>query len=232
LKSLFNIVLFLCATAALAQKPAADTVKTDTVKNRFLPTGVRIGTDLISLVKTSTQENFNGWEVNADVDFNRYFLAADFGHWERIYVTDSANYNNSGTYWRAGIDVNFLLKDPERNMFFVGFRYGRSKFSEDLTVVSHDKVWGDLTRSYINKDVTGRWLELTSGIRVKIWEALWMGYTARFKFALKTRGETQMLPHDVPGYGRTDKDSYWGFNYQIFIRIPFRKAPPLPPSKK
>jgi hypothetical protein len=216
----------------MAQKPAADTVKTDTVKNRYLPTGVRIGTDLIALLKTNIQDNYNGWEVNADVDFKRYFLATDFGYWERMYVTDSANYSNSGTYWRAGVDVNFLLKDPERNMFFIGFRYGRSRFSEDLTIVSYDQVWGDFTRSYSNTNATGRWLELTSGLRVKIWEMIWMGYTARFKFGLKTKGETQMLPHDVPGYGRTDKDSYWGFNYQIFIRIPFRKTPPLPPSKK
>src|SRR5688572_22384832 len=80
LKSLFNILLFLTATVALAQKPAADTVKTDTVKNRYLPTGVRIGTDLIALLKTNIQDDYNGWEVNADVDFKRYFLAADFGH--------------------------------------------------------------------------------------------------------------------------------------------------------
>jgi len=61
---------------------------------------------------------------------------------------------------------------------------------------------------------------------------IWMGYTARFKFGLKNKGNGEMLPHDVPGYGRTDKDAYWGFNYQIFFRIPFRKMPPLPPYKK
>ena len=222
----------MTASLAFAQKPAADTVKTDTVKNRYLPTGIRLGTDIVAVVKTKTQDDFRGWEMNADVDFNRYFLTGDFGHWERTYVTDSANYSNSGNYWRTGIDVNFLTKDPERNMFFIGFRYGRSKFSEDLTIISSDKIWGDVTRSYANDNVTARWLELTSGIRVKIWQALWLGYTARFKFSLKTKGETEMLPHDVPGYGRTDKDSYWGFNYQLFIRIPFRKMPPLPPAKK
>lgn len=222
----------MTASLAFAQKPAADTVKTDTVKNRYLPTGIRFGTDIVAVVKTKTQDDFRGWEMNADVDFNRYFLTGDFGHWERTYVTDSANYSNSGNYWRTGIDVNFLTKDPERNMFFIGFRYGRSKFSEDLTIISSDKIWGDVTRSYANDNVTARWLELTSGIRVKIWQALWLGYTARFKFSLKTKGETEMLPHDVPGYGRTDKDSYWGFNYQLFIRIPFRKMPPLPPAKK
>jgi hypothetical protein len=232
LKSLFNILPVLISVVAFAQQPKADTTKAkaDTVRNRYLPTGFRIGTDVIALIKTSTQDNFSGWEANADVDFNRYFLAGDFGNWSRTYLTDSANYKNSGNYWRAGVDVNFLLKDPDRNVFFIGFRYGRSTFSEDLTINSYDPVWGHFIRSYSNPNVTGRWLELTSGIRVKIWKMIWMGYTARFKFGLKTRGETQMLTHDVPGYGRTDKDSYWGFNYQIFFRIPFRETPP--PLKK
>lgn len=225
-------MLFLSAGFAFAQKPAADTVKRDTVKNRYLPTGVRVGTDLIAIVKSNIQDDFIGWEINGDVDFHRYFLTTDFGRWERTYLTDSASYFNSGNYWRTGIDVNFLTKDPERNMFFIGFRYGRSSFSENLTINSYDPVWGHFTRSYEQDNVNARWLELTSGIRVKIWKALWLGYTARFKFGLKTKGESEMVPHDVPGYGRTDRFSYWGFNYQLLVRIPFRKMPPLPPSRK
>jgi hypothetical protein len=42
----------------------------------------------------------------------------------------------------------------------------------------------------------------------------------------------KIIPADVPGYGRTDKDSSWGFNYQIFIRIPLRKQPALVVEKK
>jgi hypothetical protein len=56
-----------------------------------------------------------------------------------------------------------------------------------------------------------------------MWKMIWMGYTARFKFGLKTNETGPMLPHDVPGYGRTDKESTWGFNYQIFVRLPVPK---------
>ena len=225
-------MFFFLAFFACAQQTSKDSVRTDSVKNKYLPTGIRVGTDVLALVKSNFQNNFNGWEVNADVDFNRYFLALDYGNWGRTYDTDSADYNNNGRYWRAGIDVNFLLKDPDRNMFFIGLRYGRSAFSENLKLISYDPVWGSISRDYSNERVKSRWLELTTGIRVKMWKMIWMGYTARFKFGLKSKGDTQMLPHDVPGYGRTDKDNYWGFNYQIFIRIPFRETPPLPLSKK
>ena len=216
---------------ASAQKTKPDSVKTDTVKNKYLPTGIRIGTDLAALIKSKVQNDFKGWEVNADVDFNRYYLAMDYGSWGRTYTTDSADYSNDGRYWRVGVDVNFLTKDPEHNMFFIGMRYGRASFSENMSIRSYDPVWGHLTRDYSNEAVTSRWLELTSGIRVKIWKMIWMGYTARFKFGLKNEGDSEMLPHDVPGYGRTDKDSYWGFNYQIFVRLPVRKQPASPAPK-
>ena len=52
-----------------------------------------------------------------------------------------------------------------------------------------------------------------------------MGYTVRMKFALKTDASGPLMPSDVPGYGRADASSYWGFNYQIFVRLPVRKVP-------
>jgi hypothetical protein len=232
LKTIFAILFTLIVSVAGAQQPKPDTVLRDTVKNRYLPTGIRFGTDALALVKSNVQDDFKGWEMNADIDFHRYFLAFDYGTWARTFPDDSAGYRNDGKYWRIGADVNFLKKDPERNMFFIGFRYGRSTFSENMNIIAEDPVWGTVTRDYTNTDVKARWTELTTGIRVKIWKIIWMGYTARFKFWLKADDNTAMLPHDVPGFGRTDKDVYWGFNYQIFIRIPFRKMPQLPPSKK
>lgn len=230
---LIEILLFsLLSTFAFSQKK--DSVRQDTVTLRdYIPTGIRIGTDLISLVKTQYQSDFSGWEVNADIDFRRYYLAVDYGSWSRTFKSDSAgNYSNDGTYWRVGIDVNFLLKDIDRNMFFVGARYGRANFSENLNVFAYNQfteTYEDL--NYYHSGINARWFELTTGIRVKIWRVLWMGYTARFKFGLKHDETENIIPSDVPGYGSTYKDSNWGFNYQIFIRIPLRKSP-IPAEKK
>ena len=60
-----------------------DSIRTDTVRNKFLPTGVRVGLDAISAVKTRTQSNFNGWEIQGDIDFSRYLLVLEYGHWGR-----------------------------------------------------------------------------------------------------------------------------------------------------
>ncbi len=200
-------------------------VTADTVRYRFLPTGIRVGTDIIALAMSRFQDDFSGWEVNAEMDLSRYYLAFDYGKWARNLDGDSSAYSNDGRYWRAGVDVNFLLNDPDRNVFFIGYRYARGSFSDNFTYITRDPVWGVVNGSYHNAEVNSRWMELTTGLRVKIWSFIWMGYTARFKFGLKMDGFNDMRPHDVPGYGKTYKENYWGFNYYVLFRLPLRKAP-------
>jgi hypothetical protein len=208
-----------------------DSIAVDTVRNKYLPTGIRGGVDLLSLAKSQFQDSFNGWEFQGDVDFNRYYLAVELGHWGKNLNSDSAVYANSGTYWRAGIDVNFLTKDADRDVFFLGIRYGRSVFTESMTVMRFDPIWGLLNDSFYQPNVNASWLELTTGLKVKIWKIFWLGYTGRLKFGLSTKGTTEMLPYDVPGFGRTDKETTWGFNYYLMFRLPIRKASPPPPEK-
>jgi hypothetical protein len=231
-KILVLLAMIICSLAEVAAQTKSDTVKTDTVRNKYIPTGIRIGTDIISLVKTRTQENFNGWEVNGDIDFNRYYFALEYGTWGRNFRSLTSTYANTGKFWRAGIDVNFLTKDPDRNLFFIGVRYGRSVFTESMSVTLEDPNWGLLSDSFYQSDVNAWWIELTSGLKVKVWKIFWIGYTGRFKFALTTDATEEMLPFDIPGFGRADKETTWGFNYYLMIRIPIRKAPPPPVEKK
>jgi hypothetical protein len=166
----------------------------------------------------------SGWEVNADVDFGRYYLALDYGVWSRKDSLDNGYYENDGRYIRAGVDINFLLKDPDKNMVFIGFRYGRSAFDEKLIYVTEVDDFGIIQTELSNPNATAGWGELTGGLRVKIWKSIWMGYTARFKFLPGVKGNSELETYDIPGYGKTSKSTYWGFNYQIFYRIPFRKG--------
>src|SRR5690349_4137663 len=103
------------ASAASAQDSKSEketALDTAAIKPSYIPTGVRVGTDLISIVRSPIDDTFGGWEVNADVDFYRYFLAVDYGHWERNWAYEETEgqtkYSNNGNYWRIGADVNFL----------------------------------------------------------------------------------------------------------------------------
>jgi hypothetical protein len=212
--------LFLTLPVVLfAQKE--DSLKKE--KKNFFPTGIRVGTDVISLIRTPTDNSFSGYEFNADVDFYRYYLAVELGKWERTFSTDEEAYTNEGDYMRVGVDYNFLKKDPDKNMFFFGVRYGWGTYSEVFSTVISDPVWTNQTITYTNNDVKASWGELTTGLRVKMFKFFWMGYTARYKFGLNTNEPNGFTSYDVPGYGKSESQPTWGFNYQILFRVPIRK---------
>lgn len=212
------LILILATSVVTGQRNDSSSVS----RPSYVPTGIRVGVDAISLIRWLTDDSFSGYEVNADVDFYRYYLVVEAGHWDRNFSAYEELYYNGGNYFRAGLDVNFLKKDPDKNMLFFGLRYGRSTYSEFLTVFN-DPVWGDVDAYYSNIDVNASWFELTTGLRVKIWNFFWMGYTARYKFGLNTNAPSDFISYDVPGYGKTANPSTWGFNYQLLFRIPIRK---------
>lgn len=225
-----SLVLLCISCAAYGQsggEPPKDTVhyrKPDSLRVKIYPRAIRFSTDLLSIIRSQTIATFKGWEVNADMDLGRYYLAADYGSWERNYnLKTGGTYSNGGTYWRAGIDVNLLMKDPDRNMFFLGFRYGRSQFHESTTVITNDVVFGTIQQDLVNPSVSAGWGEIVTGLRVKMWKNFWLGYTARMKFAPGVQGDTAVKAYDIPGYGLNGKGVTWGFNYQVMWRIPFGK---------
>lgn len=209
------MVIFCCLTA-VAQK--ADTV---TAKS-YIPTGLRLGTDLISLGKIPWSDKFDGWEVSADIDFYKYYLTVEYGDWERTLNSATQNYSNAGNYFRVGPDINLLLKDPDRNMVFIGLRYAQSSFDEQLSFVTQDPVYGEINETLNNKGMKASWGEITMGLRVKVWKELWMGYTARLKIVPIVHGNEEFIVYEIPGYGLASKNTYWGFNYQIYWRFRVR----------
>lgn len=108
-------------------------------------------------------------------------------------------------------------------MLFLGVRRGHTNYS-DYTDYSYNYTpLGNYQLHAENPNAKANWNELTAGLRVKIWKFIWVGATGRVKFGYKGKGQTDLLSYDVPGYGRTFKNGWWGLNYQLFIRIPVRE---------
>ncbi|NJN41064.1 MAG: hypothetical protein HC811_01230 [Flammeovirgaceae bacterium] len=110
-----------------------------------------------------------------------------------------------------------------KTFFFLGIRYGTSRFDESLTYTVSDPNYGDLLFTTFNDGLTGSWFEITTGLKVRIWKGLFLGFTGRFKFAPSVKGDIEFMPYDIPGYGLASENTYWGFNYQVFWRFQIRK---------
>lgn len=203
---------------------AQDRIEGDSSKYRFLPTGIRIGTDLLSIGKSIYTNYYKGWEINLDADvYRRFYATVDYGSWSTNYTLDNGVYVSDGRYFRVGVDVNFLLKDPDRNMFFVGVRRGHTGYTDYTDYSYVDPNFGQIDLHAENANARANWNELTAGLRVKVWKFIWLGATGRIKFGYHGKNQTDLVSYDVPGYGRTFKTSWYGINYQIFFRIPVRE---------
>lgn len=211
-----TIVFLLLCLKSTAQE-------VDTTKKDFIPSAVRLGTDLSYVGISIFNDERELYELNADIDFANYFLVLDYGHEERVRSMENYQYRNEGNYFRVGIDVNFLYKKDKINVLFFGVRFAKSNFDDQLTAILQDDFYGPLEISRNNSGVSANWLELTTGVKVRIWKQLFLGYTARFKFNRNLDETKKLHPFDIPGYGRASEPSLWGLNYHIFYRIPFRK---------
>ena len=189
----------------------------------FKPTGVRVGINAISMAKTFFIKDFKGWEVNADMDFRNYYLTVERGYWSRNVELVNGGYTNAGNYWRVGVDANILKKDPDKNMFFFGFKIGYSRYNEQLDYTVTTPEFGSVIKTLENKNLKSSWMEITTGLKVKIYKAFWMGYTARIKLLPGIHKEQQLQTYDIPGYGLTFKKPWWGFDYYLMIRLPLKR---------
>ena len=197
----------------------------DSARNKFVPTGIFAGVDVIGGAKTFLRDDLDWLNFTAGIEIYKYVFSVEFGRERRAITPDGAVYEAEGNYFRFGPDVNFLFRDPDRSALFLGARYAMNGFSDQLTYEVDDPVWGTSQEQLENTGLRADWFELVAGMRVKLFQAVWMGYTGRFKFAVDTFEDRDLIPQHIPGYGRADLRSTWEFNYWIMLRLPLSKPP-------
>jgi len=145
--------------------------------------------------------------------------------------------HNWGQYFRVGLSYNFIPKNKDHNVAYLGFMYSRSIFRDALYGNYMGKT--DLFQSTVDVDTTDKfnahWLEVVAGVRVQVWQWVYMGCTVRYKFAKSISSSKTLIPFDIIGWGLNEEDNAWGVNYYIGIRIPLRSdtdQPSTTPAKK
>lgn len=194
---------------------------------KYAPSAVRIGADPGTLGYMVFSETRGFFELEADMDIDRFFVVANYGVSSFDLNEDTYKYENDGSYLRLGADINFMDKDPDLNVGFFGFRYSSSAFKDRLdyntnAIIQSETGWPSVYESVDNNNVNAHWYELVAGIKIRIVKQLYFGFTTRFKFNLAVERTESLRPYYVPGFGKYINKSAFGFNYYVSYRLPFR----------
>ena len=224
------IAFALCLIPAVgfAQQPADTTGigRKEMVEKEefsFIPEAIRVGLDVSHLVGNVVDPNRKYYELNTDVSFGRYLLSADWGTGRQYRSADDLDYSVSGSYFRVGPDYNFIADSENNNALFVGLRFGRSSFGEELNTTFTVPGW-DVLLVDPNRQTSAHWFEGVGGLKVRVWKSLYLGYTLRLKFGIKVHDDNLFTAYEVPGFGTVGDGTKFSFNYHVAYRFPFRKS--------
>lgn len=196
--------------------------KKDSVQVKTSLYGFWLGTDLSKAAVSLFDDERKFYEVNAAADFGRFILNADLGSGTAEESGELGAFRSEGTYWRAGVDYNLTRREQARHTFFVGARYGSSSFTEQLAGVQEYLNW-PVTPVVAERDATAWWVEANTGLKVRVYGPLFLGYTVRLMFGLNTKGTDDIEPYYVPGFGRANDNSNFQINYHLFFYLPTKK---------
>lgn len=203
----------------------------------FVPSALFLSADAVSLFRNVFYDQ-SRYDFRAKVDFDRYFLAFDFGLLDADLsgagdsLATNFHYNSTGYYYRLGPQINFLPYNPTRSNLYLGLMYARSYFTDQINYNYPSDSWGDAQLALENKRIRASWFEANLGINARITGPLFIGYVLRFKLAKNSTGSALLDPYEIPGFGRAKRNGSFGFSYYIAYRFGFRNKPvPIRPPK-
>jgi hypothetical protein len=235
LKYFISALMALCVTSGFAQTNtiAVDSVRAigDSVvyKQKY---GLRIGGDVNKLVRSFVDENYKGFEINADYRIKQnLYVAGELGTEEKITDGDFFDNTTSGSYFKAGLDYNVYDNwFGMDNLIFGGIRVGLATFKQErngFTVYNTDQYWEPFTdlSSVEFSNLSAIWAEIMFGIKVEVFNNLYVGFNAQLKNLISEDQPENFENIFIPGFNRTfDSSSIGvGFSYNISYLIPLYK---------
>ena len=207
--------------------PAKDSLK---IKQKY---GLRVGGDIGKLIRSFTDNEYTGFEINADYRIKQnLYIAGELGIEEKTTTNDYLNVTTKGSYLKAGVDYNMYRNWLDMdNMVYAGFRVGASTFSQTLnsySVYNTNQYWKpqfSSTDQQEFKDLTAFWLELILGIKVELFNNLYLGLNAQLKGRVSETEPDNFENIYISGFNKTYDSSKIGvgYGYTLSYLIPLYK---------
>lgn len=226
------ILTLLLSTMAYGQQEKKKTVQDTLVyKQKY---GLRLGTDISKLARSFVTDDYSGFEIMGDYRLSkRIYIAGEIGNEERTLDYNQLNNTTKGSYFKAGIDMNFYQNwlDME-NMIYAGFRVGAASFSQtrnSYTVYDvYNQYWGDrytVNESQTFDGLSAVWTELQVGLKAELFNNFYAGFNVQLKVLITEKEIDNYENLYVPGYNRTYDSSRFGggFGFNLSYLVPIFK---------
>lgn len=217
MKFTFNISLLLVSLLSFGQ---AQSSKAEKEKEPLEVYDIMFGFNLIPAGKTFIGSGETSQELQFALATSKANLVLDLGT-EKNNRANGYVYENKGSYFRLGLDKNFIKDVESGNLLSLGLRYARANFEDELSYFS-STYFGEENITLANPGLKARWLEVSFNLRGKIVSNLYTGFTLRWKFARNVKGQGELKPFDIPGFGTTKRQNSTAFDYYLMWRIPFK----------
>ena len=223
-----HILLFFISilfTITVNSQEKKDTIKT---KESY---GIRIGIDLSKPINSFFQEETKGLELVADIRVLRnYYAAVELGFLDKTTNEDYINFTTKGSYIKAGVNYNAYKNwKGMTNEIYVGLRYGLSFFDQTLNSYPPNVNGTYFIPEIVEpntefKDLTAQWVEFIFGMKVEIFNNLYLGASVSFNNMINTTDPENFKNLQVPGFNRVFLNNAGvGFNYTLSYLIPIVK---------
>ena len=235
LKFIFKIYIFLFTFLVFAQEKPKDSLPVKTDKY-----GLRLGVDLYKLSRSFYDKEYKGLELVGDFRLTKkHYVAAEIGNENKTTSETYLNFTTKGSYIKAGFDYNTYENwTGMNNLIHLGFRYGFSSFNQTLnsySIYNTNHYFNTVTNYPTTKydGLTASWIEIASGIKVEIFNNLFIGTSVRLNYLLSNKTPETFDNLYIPGYNKTYNGKFGvSFNYTISYFLPIFKKKVVAKTQK
>jgi len=190
----------------------------------FFQRDLRIGIDLSTMISGAISPVRRGLDLSLEYTIKpRVFLMLEGGYNYFEKENKRIQYISKGNYIRIGADFNMRkpTEENDRDIYYLGFRYGYSRFEQEVPwFLLLNGYWGNTLSSFEAEKGYAHWLEFVTGFKVEIIKNWYLGMGMRLKFFIY-RSKTNIEPVQyVPGYAKNYNSGVLDFNYTVYYNIP------------
>lgn len=200
-----------------------------------IPLSFRFGVDLYRIILSQVENEYNGFEVVADLRLGEnLFIALELGDVKTTKQVEQVNFTTSGNYLKLGFDYNMYENLKGMNNYItVGLRFASSSHSHILnnyTILDRTRFWPGSDLSINDGFATGdrpnlnaQWFEVVAGFKVQLLKNIYMGLSLRLNRLLSDKVPENFDNIYIPGFNKKTEDNKFGagFNYTLTYSIPF-----------